>query len=618
MRSVVSDRRDNRVQSVEKERFSAMRQRERIVVCALLLLLTRFGLAADKCEVGKFAELPVTMEGTKPVVTGQVNGAEGRFHADSGAFYSMLSKESAERFKLRLSELPWRFTLQGVGGSETAMRTTVKEFSLNGYHGKTIHDIEFIVIGNAVAPGVDGIIGQNVLGAADTEFDLANGVIRLFVVRGCSHTSLAYWSGTQSVSVLEIEPTSPTSPHLIGKAKLNGANIRVILDTGASFSILALKAARRAGFNVDDTHVKPAGVAHGVGSRSIDTWIAPFDVLEIGDEQIKRAPLRVGDFEPFDGTDMLLGADFFLSHRLYVSHSQQKVFFTFNGGHVFDLSVARNTPGEANTDGTKTETAVLPAVPLDAAALRRRGMASAGRGNLRAAMTDLDEAVRQDPSNAENFYQRGQIRARSQQLDLAREDYEQALKISPGDVEALMARGALRLQDKDVQGAAADFATAMIAAPSDAELPLRTAIFYQGAGQSADAIHTLDPWISAHARDDRLPEALNLRCRIRAISGQELDQALADCNAALKHGPKNSAYLDNRALVWLRLGNIDRAIADWSESAHLQPKSSGALFGLGVAEHRKGLSEKGDSHQREAIALNPKVADAYKKMGIEP
>ena len=33
--------------------------------------------------------------------------------------------------------------------------------------------------------------------------------------------------------------------------------------------------------------------------------------------------------------DMLLGIDYFLSHRLYVSRSQRRIYATWNGGRVF-------------------------------------------------------------------------------------------------------------------------------------------------------------------------------------------------------------------------------------------------------------------------------------------
>jgi hypothetical protein len=46
----------------------------------------------------------------------------------------------------------------------------------------------------------------------------------------------------------------------------------------------------------------------------------------------------VGDF------DMLLGADFFLSHHILISNSQHKLYFTYNGGPVFDLTMGAAAP----------------------------------------------------------------------------------------------------------------------------------------------------------------------------------------------------------------------------------------------------------------------------------
>ncbi len=57
--------------------------------------------------------------------------------------------------------------------------------------------------------------------------------------------------------------------------------------------------------------------------------------------------LRFGDLGLVDA-DMLIGADFFLSHRIYVASKQRKVYFTFNGGPVFNLADA--PPQVAGTD----------------------------------------------------------------------------------------------------------------------------------------------------------------------------------------------------------------------------------------------------------------------------
>ena len=68
------------------------------------------------------------------------------------------------------------------------------------------------------------------------------------------------------------------------------------------------------------------------------TWIAPFASFKIGDEEIRNTRLRIGDIAT--DIDMLIGADFFLSHHLYVASSQHKLYFTYNGGPVFDLSAS--------------------------------------------------------------------------------------------------------------------------------------------------------------------------------------------------------------------------------------------------------------------------------------
>ena len=44
---------------------------------------------------------------------------------------------------------------------------------------------------------------------------------------------------------------------------------------------------------------------------------------------------------------MLLGLDFIRAHRVLVAHSQRKLYFTYNGGPVFE---ARPRPGTSGSD----------------------------------------------------------------------------------------------------------------------------------------------------------------------------------------------------------------------------------------------------------------------------
>jgi tetratricopeptide (TPR) repeat protein len=79
------------------------------------------------------------------------------------------------------------------------------------------------------------------------------------------------------------------------------------------------------------------------------------------------------------------------------------------------------------------------------------------------------------------------------------------------------------------------------------------------------------------------PTALNEVCWMGATTGEEIDAALADCNAALQLKPGDAGYLDSRALANLRKGNFAAAIADATAALANNSKLSGSLYVRGLA-----------------------------------
>ncbi len=292
----------------------------RTVAALLLLICGSRALAA--CQLARYAELPVTISNGRAYVSGSVNGVDTRFFADSGAFFSIISAEAARRFNLRLEPLPGGMEVRGIDGGGDYYLGRAKEFSLAGMGD--FHDVEFIVGGNAFAADSAGILGQNVIGHADTEYDFANGVMRLLRSKGCAHANLAYWQKGGDVSELPIDAVSPAAPHFIGQITLNGAKIRAIFDSGAMRSMLDKRAARRAGIKLDGPDVTSGGVWGGLNGRTTETWITRFDTLDLGGETIRNARLRIADIDLPIGADMLLGMDFFLSHHIYVAGGEHE------------------------------------------------------------------------------------------------------------------------------------------------------------------------------------------------------------------------------------------------------------------------------------------------------
>ena len=290
--------------------------------------------AAEQCKLGQLGELAVTMRGTRPLVHAGINGSDALFLVDSGASYSTLTAAAAAQYRLPLRNAPLGFAMRGVGGEARTMITIVKAFTI---FGQPIPNVDFLVVDQSLGSGVAGLIGQNVFRLGDVEYDLAHGVIRIMQPDDCKHANLAYWAAAEGKpsSVIDIDFASPYNPHTTGSAYLNGSRIRVMFDSGAWRSLLTLDAAKRAGVTPASPGVVAGGPWRGIGPRSGETWIAPFASFRIGDEEIRNTHLRIGG-EQLDG-DMLLGADFFLSHHIYVASGQRKLYFTYNGGPVFDL-----------------------------------------------------------------------------------------------------------------------------------------------------------------------------------------------------------------------------------------------------------------------------------------
>jgi tetratricopeptide (TPR) repeat protein len=573
------------------------------------------------CSAGVAAELPVTMHGLQPVIEGSMNGIEARFIADSGAFYSMLTDDSVQKYQLSTRPLPYGFAVQGVGGRQWVSLATAKDFELVGLHGGVLHNAEFLVGGAGFGSGTSGLIGQNILGYADTEYDLANGVIRMIRVTGCEGRSLAYWSGSRPVVELKISARSPQQPHILATAKLNGKEIRLLLDTGAGTSMLTKHAAAKLGVTPQTSGVVSGGATSGIGGGMVDTWIAPFSTLDFGDEQIQNIKVRFGDFE-FPAMDMLLGADFFLSHRIYVANSQHKLYFTYNGGPVFDLTVRGENKPVPEAPAQQTNERAAPgtpeSTPADAPGYRRRAAASVARGDYQSAFGDLDHAVQLDPSDPENYYQRALLRLQNKESGPALADIDQAIKLKPDYVQALALRGGMRMRNNDEAGASADFAEALKLAPRDSDLAYRIASTYDHAGRTQDAIARYDQWITAFPGDRRTPAVLNDRCWARAMLGTDLGLALKDCDDAVRLAPHSSSILDSRAFVRLRRGDLDDAMKDYKAALHLRPKNASALYGLGLVEARKGMKAESARDIQSALAVQADIADEFTRAGVTP
>ncbi len=571
--------------------------------------------ASAKCELGRYFEVPVTVQGPKAFMDVRVNGVDTRFQIDTGAFYSTITPDGAKRLHLGGVGGP-DFQVNGVGGSEYANVGTAKTFD---FAGVPLKDIDFVVVGRRIT-GETGLIGENLLGTfAEVDYDFGRGKIGFYKAKGCRDSDdLAYWANGAD-DWIRIEPLPERGlPSIIGTVTVNGRKMRAKFDSGAYATVMTMAAAARAGIRPDSPGVKPSGTTWGVGDHLRKTWIAPISSFVIGHEEIKNTRMQFADIDVNDA-DMLLGIDFFLAHHIFVVHRQDRLYFTYNGGPVFSLGQPE-PPGQATSPAGETPaaagaTAGAGAEPADPDTLDREGAALMARREYEAALRAFVRASELDPKTAARWVSRARAELALRRPVLAMSDLDRAIELKPDDVGARMMRGELLLNRGEFDKAQSDLEAAGKAAPPGGDVHVRIAADYERREHWAEAIPHLDAWLAVHGRESTAPAVLNLRGWARAMLGQDLDKALADCDAAIRQDRK-PAFFNCRGVVRLRMGRQKDAIADFDAALRSEPKLAWALYGRGLAKTRLGQTAEGAADIQAALALAPNLPKLAAKIGL--
>jgi len=215
-----------------------------------------------------------------------------------------------------------------------------------------------------------------------------------------------------------------------------------------------------------------------------------------------------------------------------------------------------------------------------AAAYFFRGAAHVTKKDFDRAIADYNQAVTIDPTESDYLNSRAAAYEAKGDINRAMADYDKAIQINPKSIYAFNSRGASFQRKGDYARASSDYGEVTRLQPNNA-----------------------DAWAA--------------RCWVRAAGGREVQQALSDCNQALKIKADAPDVLDTRGFVNLRLGKMDDAIKDYDAALKLDPKLAGALYGRGIAKTKKG-DKTGGNDISAARTIKGNIGDEFAQYGIRP
>jgi tetratricopeptide (TPR) repeat protein len=151
----------------------------------------------------------------------------------------------------------------------------------------------------------------------------------------------------------------------------------------------------------------------------------------------------------------------------------------------------------------------------------------------------------------------GQAHSEAGDADEALKDYGLALESFPNYLPALINHGALEEQAGKFDVALADFDKAILAEPTNSV-------------------------------------ALRDRCRVRLALKKDLNDALADCNAALKVAPGSARAIMLRGEVYTKLGRCAEAKADLDAAVKTDPSTAQEVSESRLCQAGLGSASGGD------------------------
>jgi hypothetical protein len=222
-------------------------------------------------------------------------------------------------------------------------------------------------------------------------------------------------------------------------------------------------------------------------------------LFDVGGEKIANSRLR-STTPTIPTRTVLLGLDYFLSHRIFVSRLQHRVYVTWNGGPVF----ARDADAKGEYDA---RFAALPqgVASDDADALARRGSAALAARNHEGALADLNRACALAPERRRLLRVAGEGPPGDAPGRLRARRPRRGAALDPALADARLNRAGCACALDDRPGAQSDLAQldADVAAGSHLRADMAT-LHCRDWRRPADAMRQFDLWVRTHPDDEGL------------------------------------------------------------------------------------------------------------------
>jgi tetratricopeptide (TPR) repeat protein len=257
-------------------------------------------------------------------------------------------------------------------------------------------------------------------------------------------------------------------------------------------------------------------------------------------------------------------------------------------------------------------------------------------GDDRAALQDLNAAVKIDPKSGQAWVARGTYYLSKTDYSAAMEDFNTAVKLSPKDPVGYDNRGIGFISMGKPEAAIADFTRAIALDPHDMSAYSNRATAGLATGKLEQVIADLTEVIrveaangmayynrgTAYDREGKTDQALDdyrITVRLlpsfapafaalgRLLKDKDPDAAVSEMTEAIRLDPRSPA-LRSRATLYLSMGRLDQALVDFNQAIANNGSDAIAYLDRGVAKEKLGRLQDAIRDYSRSFELSPSIA----------
>ena len=288
------------------------------------------GLVADTagggCGTSRIGETTVATLRNAPIVTLLANGSPVTLLLDTGAETTILTPAAAQRIGAQPPRVEFPRQMHGITGSVGTSEVELRSLTA----GNVSIPWRRVRVASVNMPSVfsgplDGLLGADSLSTFDIDLDLPHHRMVFYAKQSCPAAAPA-WTEPYA----RIAARRSFSGHLVFPARLNGREVDAFVDTGAQLTVLSTRVALALGVTETALARDRPTVTSGATAGQLSSHAHQFSSLEIGGEILRNPEIVVVDVKLGDA-DLVLGIDFLISRRIWLSYGSVQIFLSRRG-----------------------------------------------------------------------------------------------------------------------------------------------------------------------------------------------------------------------------------------------------------------------------------------------